>query len=198
MPAALSTPRAVQRFLHGLPYNFEPDGPTLRTLRGVLRHRTAHCLEAALSAAALLEPHGYPPLLLDLRSKDKLDHVVFLFEADGRFGSVARSRDPGLQGRRPVFASVEALVRSYVLPFIDLTGRVTGFAVYDLRELARCDWRASLRNVWAVERALIANRGQRLRTSDREYERWHARYVAFRARHPDVRPAYYPRRDTWW
>lgn len=193
----LQTPAAIQRWLDQVPYNYETAGPSLRTLRGVLASRRAHCLEGALSAAAIMEARGAPPLLLDLRSQDRLDHVLFLFERGGRWGTVARSRDPGLHGRKPRFGSIEALVRSYVLPFIDLTGRIVGWAVYDLRRLRRCNWRMSRRNVWAVERALIANRGHRLKTSDREYERWHRRYAAYRARYPDRKPLYYPNRRTW-
>src|SRR5207253_755946 len=82
------------------------------------------------------------------------DHVVFLFRAKSKFGSVARSRDPGLHGRKPVFRSVRDLVFSYVDPYVDRTGRINGYGVLDLRTL-RADWRLSPRNVWAVEQALI-------------------------------------------
>ena len=78
----LRTPDAVQRFLNDLPYNTEPPPgrATLRSFRGVLRHGTAHCLEAALSAAVILEQHGYPPLVLSFESIDELDHVLFVFQ----------------------------------------------------------------------------------------------------------------------
>ena len=54
------TPLAVQRYLNALPYNHEPpaQGETLRSFRGVVRHGAAHCLEAALAAAVILEQHG--------------------------------------------------------------------------------------------------------------------------------------------
>jgi hypothetical protein len=79
----LRTPRQVQGFLHKLPYNW--DRPvTLRTFRGVVQHGKASCLEGALTAATILEQHGYPPLLLDLESQDDLDHVLFLFQRKGR------------------------------------------------------------------------------------------------------------------
>ena len=54
------TPAAVQQYLNGLPYNTEPPpgGATLRSFRGVVRHGTAHCMEAALAAAVILEQHG--------------------------------------------------------------------------------------------------------------------------------------------
>ncbi|HVF51124.1 MAG TPA: hypothetical protein VNA19_13600, partial [Pyrinomonadaceae bacterium] len=58
------TPAQVQRYLRSLPYNWEREGRTIRSFREVVRHGTAHCLEAALAAALILEQHGYPPLLL--------------------------------------------------------------------------------------------------------------------------------------
>src|SRR6516164_578332 len=110
-----TSPEAVQRFLNRLPYNVEPPpgGPTLRSFRGVVRYGCAHCLEAALSAAVILEQQGYPPLILSFESIDELDHVLFVYRRRGRWGSVARSRDPGLHGRRAVFATPRALAHSY-------------------------------------------------------------------------------------
>ena len=133
----LTTPLAVQRFLNALDYNMEPPPgrATLRSFRGVVRHQTAHCLEAALAAAVILEQHGFPPLVLSFESIDQLDHVIFVYRLKGRWGSVARSRDPGLHGRKPVFATPRALALSYVDPYVDFTGRVTGYAVVDLRQL---------------------------------------------------------------
>ena len=147
----------MQRVLNALPYNNEPPpgGATLRSFRGVVRHGTAHCLEAALSAAVILEQHGYPPLVLSFESIDELDHVIFVYRRHGRWGSVARSRDPGLHGRRPVFTTPRTLALSYVDPYVDFTGRVTGYAVVDLRMLGSYDWRLSPRNVWKVERVLL-------------------------------------------
>src|ERR1044071_9577121 len=60
------TPASVQRLLTGTRYNREREGATLRSFREVLRRGEAHCLEAALTAAVILEQHGYPPLLLSL------------------------------------------------------------------------------------------------------------------------------------
>jgi len=123
--AQLRTPLMVQRHLNQLPYNNEPGGrATLRSFRGVVRHGCAHCLEAALFSAVALEQHGYPPLVLSFESIDELDHVIFVYRHGGRWGSVARSRDPGLHGRRPVFATPRALAWSYVEPYVDLTGRI--------------------------------------------------------------------------
>src|SRR4029077_6155763 len=100
--ARLKTPAAVQRYLNRLPYNQEPHGrATQSSFRGGVRRGCAHCLEAVLFAAVVLEQHGYPPIVLSLESIDRLDHVVFLYQQRGRWGSIARARDPALHGRNP-------------------------------------------------------------------------------------------------
>src|SRR3979409_294024 len=82
--ALLRTPAAVQASLNDLPYNQEPGGrATLRSFRGVVREGCAHCLEAALFAAVVLEQHGSPPLVLSFESIDELDHVIFIYQHRG-------------------------------------------------------------------------------------------------------------------
>jgi hypothetical protein len=193
-----STPLAVQRFLNGLPYNTEPPPgrATLRSFRGVVRHGTAHCLEAALSAAVILEQHGYPPLVLSFESIDELDHVIFVYRSRGRWGSVARSRDPGLHGRKPIFPTARALALSYVDPYVDFTGRVKGYTVFDLRSLGPYDWRLSEQNVWKVERVLLDLPHRRIRSSDARIDRLRRWYRAFRAEH-GKKPLAYRNRHSW-
>ncbi len=195
----LATPRAVQRWLRSLPYNWEKRGETLRSFRSVLRRRTAHCLEAALAAACILEQHGYPPLLLSFESQDGLDHVLFLFREGGRWGAVARSRDPGLHGRKPVFRSPRQLAASYRDAYVDGSGRVTGYAVADLGELRGYDWRLRERNLRRVEKWLVDYRHRPLPMPESRYQRALARYKRFRARFPDpaLRPGYFDGRQTW-
>jgi hypothetical protein len=191
------TPARVQRFLSELNYNREREGGTLRSFREVLRRGEAHCLEAALAAAVILEQHGYPPLLLSLESQDKLDHVVFVFRKGGRWGSVARSRDLGLHGRRAVFRSLRHLAYSYFEPYVDTTARITGYGLSSLYELGGYDWRFSPRNVWKVERHLQELPHKPLPSSERRYRRLLARYEEFHARHPDRSPDYFESRVNW-
>ena len=195
----LRTPLAVQRWLNRLPYNNEPPPgrATLRSLRGVVSHNTAHCLEAALAAAVILEQHGYPPLVLSFESIDELDHVIFVYRRGGRWGSVARSRDPGLHGRKPVFPTARSLAYSYVDPYVDLTGRVTAYAVVDLRVMGDYDWRLSPRNIWKVERVLLDWPHRAINASDARVDRLRARYRSFKARYPDLKPVLYEGRKKW-
>jgi hypothetical protein len=213
--ARLRTPLAVQQYLNALPYNTEPPPgrATLRSFRGVVRHHTAHCLEAALLAATVLEQHGFPPLVISFESIDELDHVIFVYQKRGRvpfsrasgekgtrplfWGSVARSRDPGLHGRRPVFATTRALAASYLDTYVDLTGRIQAFALVDLRVMGSYDWRLSEKNVWKVERMLLDTKHHPLRMSDARFRDVRARYAAFKERHPDRKPLFYEGRETW-
>jgi len=185
----LNTPPKVQRWLNALPYNTEKRGGTQRSFRGVLRHMQAHCMEAALSAAVVLEQHRYPPIVMSLESKDWLDHVIFIYQRGGRWGSVARSRDPGLHGRKPVFRSPRTLAMSYIDGYVDYTGRLQGYGVCNLDEaLPSYDWRLRTTNVWKVENLLIDWPHKRFRTSNSRYRQLLAYYKEYRAMHNDKKP----------
>ncbi len=191
------TPRQVQRFLSALRYNREPHGATLRSFRLSLAAGEVHCLEAAIIAAVILEQHGYPALLLSLESQDKLDHVVFPFRQGKLWGAVARSRDTGLHGRRPVFRNLRQLAWSYFDPYVDATARITAYGPGDLSDLGGYDWRFSGRNVWRVERYLQELPHRALKSSDRRYERLQARYHEFRQTHPTGAPTYFESKEYW-
>jgi hypothetical protein len=196
--ARLNTPSKVQRWLNALPYNTEKGGGTQHSFRVVVRLKKAHCMEAALFAAVVLEQHGYPPLLMSLESKDWLDHVIFVYRHKTGWGSVARSRDPGLHGRKPRFRSLRALAKSYYDGYVDYTGRLRGFGVADLREtLPDYDWRLTDKNVWKVEQMLIDLPHKKITSSDRRYRWLLRRYKEYRKTHDDRKPTYYRGREKW-
>ncbi|MCE2941851.1 MAG: hypothetical protein ACK53A_16210 [Gemmatimonadota bacterium] len=200
---ALYTPRAIQRWLRNVRYNREHGGETLRTFRGVVRDGTAHCLEGCLAAATLLDQHGHPPLVLHLASQDGLEHILALFRHRGRWGAIGRSRDEGLHGRAPVYPSLLALAQSYMVPYVDGSGRVVGWAVTDLDALLpRTDWRLAPTNAWSVDRALLRLRHRRLHMSERRYRTWLRRYLAYRAAVPAATPGewrrFYGDEARWW
>lgn len=194
----LRTPAAVQAFLNALPYNHEPPPgrATLRSFRSVVAHGAANCIEAAIAAAVVLEQHGYPPVVMSLESADELDHVVFVYRARGKWGSVARSRDPGLHGRRPVFKTLRSLAVSYCDPYIDRTSLVKAYGAVDLRVLDPYDWRLSSRNVWKVERHLFDVPHRPIRSSAVRVARLRRRYIAHLAANDGRKPLYYDR-STW-
>jgi hypothetical protein len=126
---------------------------------------------------------------MDLESQDKLDHVLFLYRRDGRWGTVARSRDEGLHGRKPVFRTLRALVDSYMDPYVDGEGRIVGYGVTHLDDVVQTNWRLDRRNMWSVEQALIRMRHHRVHMAQGRYDRVLRRFRAFKAGHakPDAR-----------
>jgi hypothetical protein len=193
----LRSPLAVQKWLNALPYNTEKGRETLRSFRGVIRTGTAHCLEAALAAAVIMEQHRYPPLVLSFESIDLLDHVIFVYRTETGWGSVARSRDPGLHGRKPLYATPRALALSYVESYVDFTGGIKAYAVVDLRVMGHYDWRLSEKSVWKVERVLLDWPHRRLVPSRRTIKAMRERYRRFREAHGYKPWKYYKGRERW-
>jgi len=191
------TPKRVQQFLRSLRYNHERLGETLRSFREIVKIGEVHCLEAALTATMIMEQHGYPPLVMSLESQDDLDHVLFVFRRRGRWGAVARSRDFGLHGRRPVFRSIRDLVWSYYPPYVDWTGMITGYAVANLREIGNYDWRLNDRNMWKVEKFLIDYPHKQLRSSRKRYRKLLSEFREFRRQHPTGPADYYSGQERW-
>ena len=194
---SLRTPRQVQRWLSSLPYNWERKGETLRSFREVMKRGKAHCLEAALAAAVILEQHNYPPLLMSLESQDLLDHVIFIFQQKGQWGAVARSRDIGLHGRKPVFNTLRQLAASYFDPYVDFTARITGYGPANLYDLGNYDWRFSPNNVWKVERWLCEIPHYDIGSTETRYQKLLSRFREFRSQHPTGAPDYFENRHQW-
>lgn len=182
------TPRAVQKFLRSLPYNREERGETLRSARASCAAGRAHCLEAAFLAAAILEQHGYPPLVMSFESVDGLDHVLYVFRSKGRWGAIGRSRDEGLHGRPPVYRSLRDLAWSYFDPYVDKTGRITAYQLAHLDDTG-ADWRSGRAHVWKAEKYLLRLKHRPLRSSDSRYERLLRAYL---------RRGPMPARPEWW
>jgi hypothetical protein len=184
----LKTPRQVQAYLRSLPYNREKKGETLSSAQTALRRGTLHCFEAAFAAAAILEHHGYPPLIMSLESKDNLDHVIYIFKQRNRWGSIGLSRDTGLHGRKPCYRSLRDLAWSYYDPYVDKSGKITGYQVVHLDD-CQVDWRESKRNVWKAEKYLIKLKHKPLKSSKSRYKKLLRDY---RQRGP------IPWQKNWW
>lgn len=193
----LDTPAKVQRFFTRMPYNWEKKGGTLRSFREVVKRKEAHCLEAAVGAAVILEQHGYSPLLLDIESWDLLDHVIFVYQQNGLWGSIGRSRDIGLHGRKPLFRSLRELVWSYFDPYVDFTGRIKGYGLTNLYDLGDYDWRFSSRRMIRIENHLRELKHKKLKSSDERYKKLLARYHRYKKRFPNRSPRYYDNAWQW-
>jgi hypothetical protein len=157
----LQTPAKIQRFLDDLGYNKEPHGHTCHSPRGVLRERTAHCMEGALFAAAALRMIGDPPLLLDLEAVHDDDHVLAIFRRGGHWGALAKSNFAGLRFREPVYRTLRELVMSYFEHYFNLRKEKTlrnYSRPVNLRRFDSIGWMTAEEHVWAIPEYLCAVR----------------------------------------
>ena len=120
----LNTPQKIQNFLGRLTINFEEKGETCYSPRIVIKERKAHCMEGAMLAAAALEFHGRPPLVMDLRANDRdFDHVVAVFKQFGCFGAISKTNHAVLRYREPIYRSVRELALSFFHEYFDDKGK---------------------------------------------------------------------------
>lgn len=177
---ALKTPAGVQKFLDDLPYNISI---TARSPRGVLRDRTASCLEGAIFAAAALRVLGFAPLILDLEAEQDTDHVVAIFKVRGHWGALAKSNFVGCRYREPVYRTLRELAMSYFNIYFNLRFQRTLRRYSRPVNLARFDgleWMTTEQPVWFIAEHLCDIPHKPLITSRmaRDLSRVDARTVA--------------------
>jgi hypothetical protein len=147
----LDSPERIQRFLDTeISYNHEH---TCRSPLGVLRKRTAQCLEGALFAAAALRAHGYPPLVLDLEAVRDDDHVLAVYKQRGHWGAIAKSNYAGLRFREPVYRTLRELVMSYFEHYFNLAAEKTLRSYSRPVNLSRFDaigWMTAHDDLWVI------------------------------------------------
>jgi hypothetical protein len=120
----LNTPAKIQDFLNQMPMNFEEKGETCLSPMSVLEKKICHCAEGAALAALALRVNGYPPLLLDLTAnKNDFDHVVAIYQKDGKWGAISKTNHAALRYREPIYSSIRELAISYFHEYLDNQGR---------------------------------------------------------------------------
>jgi hypothetical protein len=150
----LDSPKKIQDYLNGLKFNFEKSGETCFSPRMVIKNKTAHCMEGAMLAAAALEYHGWPPLVMDLRSRaGDFDHVVAVFKQFGCFGAISKTNHAVLRYREPIYKSIRELALSYFHEYFLQNGKKTlreYSAPVNLSRFNKLEWRTSWKNLFAI------------------------------------------------
>lgn len=108
----LKSPYAIQSYLDDMPYIGEERD---RSPLNVMRDKQCHCLDGGFLAALCLWRIGFRPLLIDLVPDPGMDddHVLALFQVEGRWGAVAKSNYVNLGFREPVYRNLRELAMTY-------------------------------------------------------------------------------------
>ncbi len=182
------TPKSIQEFLKTFDYNKETDGATAKSAEIAYLRKMAHCLEGTIIAAAIMEEHGYPPLILSMDSSDNINHAVFVFKTKTGWGAIGKSRCPGLHGRAPKFRSIRDLAWSYYDPFIDATGEMTGYLLLNLHE-SGTDWKHSNKNLWKLDDFVVNVKYIKMKASRKRFQKHKKNYD---------RKGYIKKGKNWW
>lgn len=167
--APLTSPQRVQAFVARLPANHEPDGETVRSARGVLRVRRAHCIEGAFVAALALWLHGEPPLVVHLDCDlSDYPHVIAVFRRGRCWGAISKTNGVRLRYRDPVYRSLRELVMSYFHEYNNTRGERTLRSFSRPLDLSRVDperWATGAADCWWLHDKLVAMKHTPLLTS---------------------------------
>ena len=164
--ARLKTPNKIQDFINSIPVNFEPKGDTCYSVTEALRHRRAHCIEAAFIASTALWMTGRPPLLMDLQAKNDSDHVVALFKNGDRWGAISKSNHIWLRWRDPVYKNLRELAMSYFHEYVSGSSKtlMAYSGAIDMRQFDPKLWITNKEPCWDVGAALDEKRHYKLIT----------------------------------
>lgn len=152
----LKTPAKIQDYLNSLEFNFEKEKETCMSPRRVIESQKAHCMEAAMFAAAAIEFHGSKPLVVDLRVGKRpfdFDHVVALFKEGNFFGAISKTNHAVLRYRDPIYKSVRELVLSYFNEYYLENGKKTlreYSRPFNLNHFKKLSWQTSEEDLFEI------------------------------------------------
>ncbi|MBI5935895.1 MAG: hypothetical protein HY867_19490 [Chloroflexi bacterium] len=109
---SLDTPFAIQTYLDSMSYVGEERD---RSPLNVMLDNQSHCLDGGFLAALCLWRIGFKPLLIDIvpYPGEDDDHVLALYQIEGRWGALAKSNYVNLGFREPVHKNLRELVMTY-------------------------------------------------------------------------------------
>ena len=126
--SSLRTPFAIQEYLESLTYKAEERD---RSPLNVMLDEQAHCLDGGFLAALALSRIGFKPLVIDIVPDPGVDddHVLALYQIEGRWGALAKSNYIHLGFREPVYKNLRELVMTYFEHYVNIRQRkvLTGY-----------------------------------------------------------------------
>ncbi len=139
---SLKTPFMIQQYLDSLSYQaVERD----RSPLNVMLDGQSHCLDGGLLGALALWRIGFKPLILDIRPDPGVDddHVLALYQCDGRWGALAKSNYINLGFREAVHKNLRELVMTFFEHYCSIHQRkvLTGYTrPFDVSKFPLKDW----------------------------------------------------------
>jgi hypothetical protein len=166
------SPADIQDFVNALEVNFDFKKETCMSPRLVLKTGKAHCIEGAFFAAVALRYLGFKPLVVDMKgTEDDCDHVITVFEANGKWGAISKTNHAVLRYREPIYRDIRELILSYFHEYSDSKGNKT-LREYsmpvDLSLFDNTDWVTSEDDLWHIHDYLDRVKHFKILTAEQE------------------------------
>jgi len=124
----INSPFTIQQYLDSIAYKGEERD---RSPLNVMLDNQGHCLDGGFLAALCLWRIGFKPLLIDIVPDPGVDddHVLALYQIEGRWGALAKSNYINLGFREPVYKNLRELVMTYFEHYVSVHQRkvLTGY-----------------------------------------------------------------------
>jgi len=138
----LKTPFAIQEYLDSLTYKGEERD---RSPLDVMVDGQSHCLDGGFLAALALWQIGFKPFVIDIVPDPGVDddHVLALYQIEGRWGALAKTNYINLGFREPVYKNLRELVMTYFEHYVSIHKRkvLTGYTrPIDASRYTHLDW----------------------------------------------------------
>jgi hypothetical protein len=119
---SLKTPFAIQQYLDSLTYKGEDRD---RSPLNVMLDNQGHCLDGGFLAVLALWRIGFKPLVIDIVPDPGVDddHVLALYQVEGRWGALAKTNYINLGFREPVYKNLRELVMTYFEHYVSIHQR---------------------------------------------------------------------------
>ena len=116
---SLNTPFEIQEYLNSITYKGEERD---RSPLNVMLDNQGHCLDGGFLGALCLWRIGFEPLLIDIVPDPGVDddHVLALYQIEGRWGAVAKTNYVFLGFREPVYKNLRELVMTYFEHYVSI------------------------------------------------------------------------------
>ena len=138
----LDTPFAIQEYLNSLTYKGEERD---RSPLNVMLDGQGHCLDGGFLAALCLWRIGFKPRLIDIVPDPGVDddHVLALYQIEGRWGALAKTNYINLGFREPVYKNLRELVMTYFEHYVSIRQQkcLTGYTrIFEASRYIQYNW----------------------------------------------------------
>jgi hypothetical protein len=139
---SLDTPFTIQQYLDSVVYKGEERD---RSPLNVMLDNQGHCLDGGFLGALALWRIGFKPLIIDIVSDPGVDddHVLALYQIEGRWGAIAKTNYINLGFREPVYKNLRELVMTYFEHYVSIRHQkvLTGYTrPIDVSRYTHLNW----------------------------------------------------------